>query len=203
VGSKRRGSFPLAGRPFGGIGYHLEIHDRILLQGALLNHDGSFFSQYNNQKMKGFGFMTSLGRQHEVDLIVYRSAHQLWKNRALHWVLIPVECWSLFLVAYALLPPWIPFLVAIFLGVMAFWLALYPKIGFACLVFHIMVIGSCSTIIEHWKTWETLSLASIAWIFSWTVQVGVGHWLWEKNDPNVANMASVSWLAMCQSDCLE
>ena len=149
--------------------------------------------------MKGSGLMSSLRRQHEFDLIVYRSAHQLWKNRVLHWVLIPVECWSLFLVAYALLPPWLPFLMATLLGMLASWIAVNPKIGCACLVFHVMVIVSCSTTIRNLTTWETLSVASMAWIIAWALQVGVGHWLWENNDPNVANMTSVSWLAMCQS----
>ena len=143
--------------------------------------------------------MSSLRRQHKYDLIVYRSAHQLWENRFLHWLLIPVECWSVFLVAYALLPPWLPFLVATLLGVMALWIAADPKIGGACLVFHIVVIVSCRATSRFLEAWETLSVAAIAWIISWALQVGVGHWLWEKNDPNVANIKSVSWLAMCQS----
>lgn len=149
--------------------------------------------------MNRLGLMSRLRRQHESDLIFYRSAHQMWRNRVLHWILIPVECWSLFLVAYVLLPPWLPFLVATLLGFIAWWIAENPTVGCACLVFHLFVIGSCTVTIQNLTTWEALTVASIGWIFAWALQVGVGHWLWEKNDPNVAHIASVSWLAMCQS----
>mmetsp|Transcript_28656 Transcript_28656/g.61467 ORF Transcript_28656/g.61467 Transcript_28656/m.61467 type:complete len:225 (-) Transcript_28656:1309-1983(-) len=35
-----------------------------------------------------------LRSQHGIDLKVYRSAHRERRNRTLHWLLIPVECWS-------------------------------------------------------------------------------------------------------------
>jgi heme/copper-type cytochrome/quinol oxidase subunit 2 len=42
--------------------------------------------------------------------------------------------------------------------------------------------------------------ALVAWIIAWMLQVGVGHWMWEGNQPNVAaHPNDVSYLAMCTS----
>ncbi len=141
----------------------------------------------------------SLQRQHKLDLKIYRSAHTVWKNRVLHWFLIPVECWSAFLISFVFLPPWLPWLVALVLGLTAFCIATDARIGLSCFLFHIVVIGSCCETIETLGTTWTVLVALISWTFAWTIQVGVGHWLWEQNDPNVASMKSISLLAMCQS----
>ena len=41
----------------------------------------------------------------------------------------------------------------------------------------------------------------MAWIVSWTLQIFVGHWMWEQNRPNISpsTVNEVSYLAMCQS----
>jgi hypothetical protein len=42
-------------------------------------------------------------------------------------------------------------------------------------------------------------LALVTWTLAWAIQVGVGHFMFEKNKPNVANMKDVSYLAMALS----
>ena len=87
-------------------------------------------------------------------------------------------------------------------------------IGVACVIFHVFAVLSCyylvlavqetTTRTTDTDTYcqETVLLTSIGvgtWTAAWVFQVGAGHWICEQNQPNVANMDEVSWLAMVQS----
>jgi uncharacterized membrane protein YGL010W len=47
-------------------------------------------------------YLKHLREQHRYDLCLYRSAHKDWRNRLLHRILIPVECWSALLFLWIL-----------------------------------------------------------------------------------------------------
>lgn len=150
--------------------------------------------------------LKNMRQQHLIDLQVYRMAHLEWRNRALHWFLIPIECWSALLLSMALLSPLVTVLLGLVLGVLSLMIATDPVRGGCCLVFHVLAIALCflvsDSIVEtgHMsrRFWLCL-IAAIFWIIAWVLQVGVGHWMWERNQPNVANINTVSYLAMCQS----
>jgi uncharacterized membrane protein YGL010W len=194
----------------------------------------------------GFGnLIKRLRSQHNADLQVYRSAHREWKNLALHWLLIPVECWSAlqffwilagliaraFVVIEKVIAPHcggvhgssliigchivrsIPRVVTGLLGSLSLLIADDVLTGIASFCFHVFLIQLCDGLMQlqtepqkhdhcHYQQdlWEVSAIAGLSWTLAWIVQVGVGHGLFEKNIPNIANSSDiVSYLAMCQS----
>lgn len=144
-------------------------------------------------------FLDELRRQHHVDLKIYRSAHQEWRNRMLHWLLIPIECGSALMLGAIVLPFELIALVGIGLGTMSLVLAESRVVGCACWCFHALALVACRQTLLSVGTNGALFVALVAWTLSWALQVGIGHWILEKNQPNVADMGTVSYLAMVQS----
>mmetsp|Transcript_66344 Transcript_66344/g.185482 ORF Transcript_66344/g.185482 Transcript_66344/m.185482 type:complete len:157 (+) Transcript_66344:208-678(+) len=140
-----------------------------------------------------------LNQQHQRDLKVYRSAHQDYRNRFLHWFMIPAECWSFFLLCMCIAPSYFCFLIGLGLGVLSVAIATDAVIGWACFFFHIFVVATCQSTAEALGMINTIILALSTWTIAWIFQVCVGHWIWEKNEPNIANRHSVSVLSICQS----
>jgi len=60
-------------------------------------------------------------------------------------------------------------------------------------------IGDRNATVRRMSSRPLLFVSVGLWVFAWLMQVVVGHWLWEGNQPNVANVSEVSWLAMTQS----
>jgi uncharacterized membrane protein YGL010W len=153
-------------------------------------------------RMEMNSFIRKLQSQHRQDLVIYRQAHQEWRNRVLHWILIPAECWSALLLGLLILPfssIIIPF-VGIGLAFLSLVLATNPTIGAATFLFHGFAVWTSLEIVASRELWEALVICLSVWTIAWALQVGVGHWIWEGNDPNVSNLqSSVSILAMCQS----
>jgi uncharacterized membrane protein YGL010W len=145
------------------------------------------------------GFCRDLQFQHLEDRKMYRGAHRDWRNRALHRLMIPVECWSALLFSMTLLPSMITVVVGLALGCISLVIATKPSVGVATFVFHLVAIGTCRAVVQSWGTVPALVIAGGSWTIAWALQVGVGHWIWERNQPNVANRTQVSYLAMCQS----
>ena len=139
-----------------------------------------------------------LQSQHHRDLKIYRAAHCERRNRILHWILIPVECWSILLLFTALLPLQITIAAGLVLGLTSLIIATKNILGVTAFVFHLIAIWIC-WVVQSWGTAFALEIAGGSWIIAWTLQVGIGHWMWEKNQPNISNTAQVSYLAMCQS----
>jgi uncharacterized membrane protein YGL010W len=159
---------------------------------------------------------TVLQSQHEMDLEIYRTAHTEWRNRILHWILIPVEAFSfLIFLAVALSLSigttrrqkdgsfdsfimkalgWTTGLVSL-----AITRADNLTIGTASLLFHLAAVAVCDKLVREKGSRKAILIAASAWTIAWSLQVFVGHWLLENNQPNVANMNQVSWLAMSQS----
>jgi len=140
-----------------------------------------------------------LRRQHDADLKVYRLAHQEWRNRVIHWVMIPIECWSAFLLVVVIVPPFVFVSIGLGLGVVALLISTNENVGWYCLLFHIAAVGSCLAITQLLCVLQTVSLGFISWTIAWLCQVGIGHRLWENNRPNVADIHTVSFLAMIES----
>jgi uncharacterized membrane protein YGL010W len=158
-----------------------------------------------------------LRAQHLLDMKVYRSAHGEWRNILLHKVLVPVECWSALLFLYIMsdIPGQIPDIngslrkslvllpraMTSLLGVMSMVLATNRLVGIATLLFHFFAMYSCEFLLIAYSTntWFLIMFGVTAWTIAWILQVGVGHFGFEGNSPNVAKMQEVSYLAMCQS----
>lgn len=170
--------------------------------------------------------MEQIRRQHQVDLEVYRSAHQNFTNRLLHWFFIPLEtvgivviagilarkahnystllslalhegtiCATLGLLSIVVSPCWTGILVAMF------HVAIYRYVSWyfgpmpprkKCLNFS----SKQSEAIAR----QGFILSAAIWTISWFMQVGLGHWIIEGNQPTVSNQrADVSVLAMILS----
>lgn len=143
--------------------------------------------------------LRELRRQHAEDLKIYRSAHLEGRNRILHWIMIPIELFSALLLITALVPPLVPTVIGLVMGMCALAIAADTTKGWACLFFHIVVVAACLVITQNLDCTQTIAMALILWTLAWGLQVGVGHWIWEKNQPNVADMGSVSLMAIFQS----
>lgn len=140
-----------------------------------------------------------LEAQHRSDLKVYRSAHKDHRNRALHWLMIPLEYASFSLVLASLLPDGIATLIGVGNGLLAVGISTDKVVGRACFMFHILVVLVCTAIVYNSDLISTMTVALTVWSLAWALQVCVGHWFWEKNQPNLADGSPVSILSMCQS----
>ena len=69
--------------------------------------------------------------------------------------------------------------------------------GLASLLFHAAM--SALTKVEYGYIGSITRIALVVWTISWVLQVGVGHWVLEKNQPNVATIDQVSFLAVLES----
>lgn len=94
------------------------------------------------------------------------------------------------------------------LGILSYVLAKQQRnlLGVLTLLFHVLTIVVSWELMQwhryhhHGRYFRVVPLAAMSsWIVAWILQVGVGHYLWERNSPNVANMQEISYLAMCQS----
>lgn len=179
-------------------------------------NDAQFTVTYYSNAMFS-NALQSLSKQHEIDLEIYQRAHTEWKNRLLHSILIPVEAFSFLLflaVALSIVGTrrqtkdagkrnkslimqaigWTTGLVS--LAITGFD---NVSIGTASLLFHLAAVAVCDKLVREKGTWRASVIAASSWTIAWSLQVGVGHWLFENNQPNIANMNEVSWLAMTQS----
>ena len=96
----------------------------------------------------------------------------------------------------------VPTFITILMGLLSLMIATNFWIGLVTFLYHIAVLWSCEALMDRYKhrdLWLVTAVAGMAWTLAWTVQVGVGHLVFERNLPNVANMKQVSYQAMCQS----
>jgi uncharacterized membrane protein YGL010W len=160
-----------------------------------------------------------LSKQHEMDLAIYQEAHTEWRNKILHSILIPVETFSFLLfltVALSIvtrrsrwqcqkdekrLESWIMQAIGWTTGLISLVITGSDNIstGTASLLFHLASVAVCDKLVCEKGPWKAIVIGACSWTIAWSLQVGVGHWLLEHNQPNVANMNEVSWLAMTQS----
>ena len=139
--------------------------------------------------------LAQLRAQHEEDLLLYRQAHQDPLNRGLHWLCIPLEtlaflgavgcaCGRTYMHAWA----WTLAILSLLLSP--------TLVGQVAAAFHVVAAHLLERhLYYHKQRWELLG---VLWCTSWVLQVGVGHYWFEGNQPNLVN-DSVSWLALTQS----
>ena len=179
-------------------------------------------------------FVDGLRMQHLIDLKVYQSAHKERRNIMLHKILIPVECWSAMLFVWIFFEYisslfirnhesfsssflcnvcWIlPRMIALLLGVLSLIISTKPIVGVMTFIFHLFIIYSYDVTMtifdgeEERSLWPVLIIATTSWCISWIIQVGIGHFYFERNLPNILskddimnNSTNVSYLSMCQS----
>lgn len=137
--------------------------------------------------------------QHLKDLQTYRRAHQEWRNRFVHYAMIPVACFSFQLAVRLVTGNVVSTLLAWILASLSLLVATQLRLGVAVFLFHISSGGLANSITHHCNTTTTISTALASWTMAWGVQVGLGHYILERNSPNVSNMMEVSYLAMCLS----
>ena len=113
--------------------------------------------------------------------------------------MIPLEYGSFSLFLGSLVPDVVAASVGFGIGLLALVLSMNKRVGWACLLFHILVVFVCNMLVQTLGQFATILLALLAWSLAWILQVGVGHWVWEKNQPNVASPDSVSMLSVCES----
>lgn len=151
------------------------------------------------------GFLESLRSQHAKDLALYRRSHQERKNRVIHWVMIPVEFFSFHWFAAIVSAQSVRtqhFVVAtigLTTGVFAVIVNTDMKKGGSVFLFHLL---SCPLVIAmtsffHQRT--STMLACSLWTIAWAMQVIVGHYICEKNQPNLANPKEISSLSVILS----
>jgi uncharacterized membrane protein YGL010W len=158
----------------------------------------------------------SLIEQHQFDLRLYQSSHRELKNRWLHKLLIPVECFAAFLLVTAVFRTilrlshvQLHLLMVTCLGFTMGMISLaispvsHAGTGISCFVF--MTASPWMSCIllkyqESHKGWRTMAVALAAWIMASSLQVAVGHWLWEDNKPDIlSSFGKVSWLSLTHS----
>jgi uncharacterized membrane protein YGL010W len=155
----------------------------------------------------------SLQNQHIADLRTYRQAHQDERNRVLHWILVPVETASFLLITatvirYALVRARIASTsfhetivsaIAWTLGLISVAIGTRLPISLACLLWHVGTAHLVNCATREQKGSLCLRSGLVAWSVAWAFQVGIGHWIWEGNRPNVSNLEDLSWLAVTES----
>ncbi|KAG8459026.1 hypothetical protein KFE25_006571 [Diacronema lutheri] len=115
------------------------------------------------------------------ELRLYRAHHACRANWLLHAACVPLE-WAACLLALAQLAPRAPWLAQLALG--AYVLPLHPPISVAlgpaqlALAALVDALGAALP-----STRARLAVALCAWCGSWLLQVPVGHWLLERNQP--------------------
>lgn len=140
--------------------------------------------------------MKALQAQHIKDLRIYRAAHQECRNRLIHHVMIPVECFSFQLLLRLLAGNSINKWVAWTLAILSITVASQLSAGLYSFMFHTASAWLSNWIVTSHETKTAFLIGTLCWTLAWAVQVGIGHYLFEKNSPNVANISEVSYLAM-------
>uniref|UniRef100_A0A7S2U3A4 DUF962 domain-containing protein n=1 Tax=Lotharella oceanica TaxID=641309 RepID=A0A7S2U3A4_9EUKA len=132
--------------------------------------------------------------EYDKELVFYRSFHQHPVNWRIHALAVPLEWWSFLLAAagvhFAL--PW-----AIALGAAGYYLLLSSKKKFlvhisAALAQVVMAFAATRVAFEANSVRSTLLWAGIVHVLSWSLQVGIGHWFIEKNNPGMATQLTTN-----------
>jgi len=160
-----------------------------------------------------------LRQQHAFDLELYQTSHREWKNVWLHKALIPIETFSAVVfittVWFHIFPLSDLLLTLLLVSTLGFGIGLtslmiatanHPWAGVASFVFWVTssmlacVVSRQKGISKDNAFVLRLLLASFSWILASTLQVVIGHWLWELNDPDLLSSNNhVSWLSLVHS----
>jgi uncharacterized membrane protein YGL010W len=134
--------------------------------------------------------------RHRQDLKVYRGAHQEWRNRIIHYLMIPVECFAFQLCIRLFAGHPTSYVVGLSMAALSMTVATKPYSGTASFLFHTASCWFADLLVLRYEFKTMVHLFASSWTAAWAAQVCIGHYLLEKNSPNVANPSEVSFLAM-------
>lgn len=140
-------------------------------------------------------YIEKLRHQHIKDLELYQLSHGEWRNRWIHYFMIPIECFAFQLACTLIGLRWIGYGQS----VLSIQISTRPSLTWSSGLYHIFSVWIAHHMVTVLSAYSVMLIALILWCFAWTVQVGLGHWICERNQPNVANIAEVSYLAMLTS----
>ena len=154
-------------------------------------------------------FLRVLQQQHRQDLALYRRNHQEWRNRWIHYIMIPIECWSLMLLCFIVFGDLGTVIVSTCLAILSLMVGTTTKnknnsvmgvrMGLLAASFHILTPVTFRAMSRSCTRPIMFAIAVTSWTVAWAAQVGIGHYIMEKNQPNVARIKEVSCLAMLLS----
>lgn len=142
-----------------------------------------------------------LQQQHLNDLVIYRRNHKERRNRCIHYIMIPLECWSLMVPLSILLGNLATLFIGSFLALLSILVATTSTSGLLAASFHLLASFTANAFVARCchSNFTALGFSTACWTLAWATQVGIGHYVMEKNQPNVASMREVSYLAMALS----
>lgn len=154
-------------------------------------------------------FLADLHEQHVEDMLFYRKSHRERSNLWLHRILIPAETFSFILLASMFLLETCGHYItsrlvratAFGFGAISLLLSESYQLGISVLLVHIIFAEvSLQMIQNNWERRETLQFGLLLWVLSWFFQIFVGHYILERNQPNLLDESTpVSFLATTQS----
>jgi Protein of unknown function (DUF962) len=167
--------------------------------------------------------LQAIREQHAIDLVVYRNGHQDWTNRMLHWILIPIETATSLMLLDRLIV-WIStrqlkFEVtaneakrtnqdrAVDLRVRVFESGVIQAVNVTLAILSMAAspetFSGCLAAIFHAslamyrpKHKSPQHFIGTLWLISWMLQIALGHWLLEGNNPTFwrSSIAALSGL---------
>ena len=118
------------------------------------------------------------------ELSFYRAHHRNRLNWWLHACAVPVE-WTSWLILVRLVAWWLPYVLQSWIALLV--LAATRSLVLAGAQIPLAALSDCAVRVCGVCGVHVLAAAAICWIVSWMVQVGIGHWLIEGNQPGLAS----------------
>uniref|UniRef100_A0A7S3Z7L6 Uncharacterized protein n=1 Tax=Lotharella globosa TaxID=91324 RepID=A0A7S3Z7L6_9EUKA len=134
-----------------------------------------------------------LRTEYNKELKFYLRFHQHRVNRRIHAFAVPLEWWSFLLAATAIhnAMPW-----AIALGSAGYYLLLSSKLNatthIGASIAQVVMAFAATRLALLGSIRSTLLCAGTVHGISWALQVGVGHWMIEKNNPGMATQLTMN-----------
>jgi len=118
------------------------------------------------------------------ELSFYRAHHRNRLNWWLHACAVPVE-WTSWLILVRLVAWWLPYVLQSWIALLV--LAATRSMVLAGAQIPLAALSDCAVrVCGVCGGAHVLAAAAICWLVSWMVQVGIGHWLVERNQPGMA-----------------
>mmetsp|Transcript_10269 Transcript_10269/g.26704 ORF Transcript_10269/g.26704 Transcript_10269/m.26704 type:complete len:166 (+) Transcript_10269:3-500(+) len=128
------------------------------------------------------------------ELALYRAHHSHMGNWLLHAACVPLE-WLSFLITLALVEPRLPWAVQGALAALVL-ACNRPALVSVCISLGLLVLAQAA----NWvvidlvpgRRIHAIALAAGSCSLSWAVQVPIGHWLLERNQPSMASRLTIN-----------
>lgn len=133
---------------------------------------------------------TFLRKQYKSELSFYHLHHQHQTNWRIHFICVPIEWLSWFLLCCYVTSP---FPIATIIALYYMMIGSYDSYKASALI----LLLSCGAIIlfnvlNKYSWWVVLILQ----VFSWLIQVRIGHFYYERNRPGMMEMITVNSIVL-------